>query len=237
VVRRTSSTTAVRDPLQRARALAGQHGGEWVDPWALGDRVLQESEERGVSLERASRDVVSEALHARAIHGEDGPRRRLLALWHGEVHRWCRGVAGRDIEPDDLVQEVLVRALARLDQVQRPARFGAWLHGTLLRVARERGRWARMRRFVPDTLLGEQPSRLPLADAALLASEREARVRLALGLVTAEQRVLLWAHSVEGQRRQDICQWSGLRAGTLNGKLTRARAAFERACTRLGVRP
>ncbi len=237
MVRPLARTARSRDPLQRARTLAGQLGGQWVDPWSLGERILSESEERGLALEHVARDVVSELLWVRAVAGDEGARDRLLGLWHSLVHGWCRGVCGRRLDPDDLAQEVLLRALRRLEQIHRPARFGAWLRGTLYRGVQERERWARVGRFVPEALAGDRPSPLPLADAALVAGERQARVRLALDSLSAEHRVLLWAHYVEGQRRRDICAWSGLAEGTLNRRLTRARAAFERACRRLGVAP
>ncbi len=227
----------VRDPLKRARTLVGQHGGEWVDPWSLGDRVLVVSDERGLSLERASRDVVSEALWARAMKGEHGPRRRLLTLWHREVHRWCRSVAGRLLEPDGLTREVLVRALGRLESNPRRLGWGAWLLSTLLRVVREREARARMARFVPGLLSGQEPHCLPLVDAAMVARARVPRVQLALGLLAGEARVLLWAHDVEGLRPRDIGRWTGLGEGAVRRRLRRARAAFERNCSRLGLAP
>jgi RNA polymerase sigma-70 factor (ECF subfamily) len=237
VVAQGTDRVGERSALHRARALVGQLGEQWVDPWELGPEVLKRISEKDMSLERAARDVVSAALWSRAMDGHHGARRRLLSIWHREVHRWCRSLAGRRLDPDDLAQEVLVRALSRLERVLEPDRFHAWLYGTLLRVIRERERWARVRRFAPEALLREQPCLLPLADAALLAHERDDLVRLALAELSAEHRVLLWAHSVEGQRRHEIAAWSGLAPGTLNRRLTAARRAFEKACTRLGVIP
>jgi len=225
------------DPLQRARTLCGQLGGVWVDPWTLAPEVLTRSEERGIDLERAARDVVGGSLLRQAVDGTTGARRRLLTVWHREVHRWCRSLAGPRQDPDDLAQEVLLRALRHLERVEHPERFRAWLYGTLLRVIRERERWARVRRQVPAAALEHHPSPQPGVEEEALASERRARVRQALESLPAEQRMLLWAHYVEGQRRREICAWSGLAPGTLNRRLTRARRGFEARCRALDVAP
>ncbi|GEM_PF-801235 len=226
-----------RDPLQRARALAGQLGGEWVDPWTLGDRILQESEERGLAMARVGREVVSEALWRRAVAGDHGAQRRLLAVWHSEVHRWCRAVAGRHVEADGLAHEVLVHALRRLAHVQRPARFGTWLGRVLLRQVRRQERRARIRRFLPERIVLQRPAAVPLADAVVLTRGRDARIRLALDCLPAEQRVLWWAHLVEGHRLQELCAWAGLDEGTVVRRLAQGRTALAQACDRLGVGP
>ncbi len=226
-----------RDPLHRARALSGQLGGMWVDPWTLAPQVIARSEEGAVSLERAAREVVSAVLLRRAVAGEEGARRRLLSVWHSEVHRWCRGLARSRQDPDDLAQEVLLRALRHLGRVERPERFRAWLYGTLLRVVRERERWARVRRWVPEATLEHRASTDPDAEEQVLVTERHKRVRRAMEALPAEQRVLLWAHYVEGQSRREISAWSGLAPGTLNRRLTKARRGFEARCRALGVAP
>lgn len=223
------------DPLARARALVGQLGGEWVDPWALGAAALDRASRCGIPVDRAAREVVSDALGWRAIDGQVGAQHRLLVLWHAEVHRWCRVLAGRSVDADALAQEVLFRALRAQALDQRPHRLQARLCSTLLRVLREQERGVQVRRLIPEALWHKRPLTLPLADAVLLADERDARLRLALSALAAEQRVLLWAHHAEGQDQAALAGWSGLGRGTLDRRLGRARQAFGAACRRLGV--
>lgn len=52
----------------------------------------------------------------------------------------CRGLLGRSAVVDDVMQEAAVEAFVKIDSLRSPERFGPWLCGIALNIAR---RWLR----------------------------------------------------------------------------------------------
>ncbi len=146
-----------------------------------------------------------------------------------------RILAGRD-DADDLAQDAFVYAFARLDTLNNPQAFQAWLRSIVVRTASKRLRRQRLlarlglRRnepIDPDTVL--------TADAPPdIASE----LRNVYGLIErlpAEERVALVLRRVEGMELLEIAAEMKLSLATVKRRLGAAEARLERAKARKGA--
>lgn len=74
-------------------------------------------------------------LVARARAGDDGAVDELFRRHWRPAWRRAFAVAGRAAVADDVAQETLVRLLGRLDELDEPERFGAWVRRAVTRGA------------------------------------------------------------------------------------------------------
>jgi RNA polymerase sigma factor (sigma-70 family) len=144
-----------------------------------------------------------------------GDRAAFEALLDRHVDR-VRLLAARMLQPqdaEDVVQEALLQAFLGLDRLRNPERFGSWLYGITLNLAR-----MRLRRRDP----------LPL-DAGVVegpAADGETAldaVREALDVLPHGEREAVLLHYVDGLAQHEVASLVGERPGTVRVRLHRAR--------------
>ncbi len=227
--------------LDALRRCCSRYGGELADADLAAERargiLAQRSDDRSWAARRACRTAVS-ALLVELARSADGraaqARARLTRIWAPDVLRWCRWLCNPRLEADDIAQDVLLVMAAELGALRDPRSFEAWLRNIAWRRVRDEQRRAWLRLRLP------MPTREPRARQdgplrSLALSERARLVRRILHQMSLERRQLLWLAYVEGLRRAEICAQLGLSLGSLNRKMTRARADFERRARRLGL--
>jgi RNA polymerase sigma-70 factor (ECF subfamily) len=140
-----------------------------------------------------------------------------------------RILAGRD-DADDLSQDAFVFAFTRLDTLQNPQAFQAWLRSIVARTASKRLRRQRLlvrlgiRRnepIDPDTVVSPEAP-------ADVASE----IRTVYGLLDrlpAEERVALVLRRVEGLDLAEIAEQMKLSLATVKRRIAAAEGRLERA--------
>lgn len=126
-------------------------------------------------------------------------------------------------EAEDLVQEALFRAYLGLSQLRDPGRFGAWLCGIAVNLAKMRLR----RRRLETRLLSE-----PTTDDGLKESEVLALVRDAVAVLPPGQRNAVVMHYVDGLSCDEIAGLLNTTPGAVRVRLHRAR---EQLRERLGA--
>ena len=91
----------------------------------------------------------------------------------------CISLLRRSDAAEDAVQEAVLVALVGLDRLRRPDRFGPWLCGIALNVAR---RWLRDagRRASDPLVVAAVPDTQPGPEQSAIASDTAARVRRAV---------------------------------------------------------
>ena len=152
-----------------------------------------------------------------------GDRTAFEALLDRHVDR-VRLLASRMLQPqdaEDVVQEALLQAFLGLDRLRNPERFGSWLYGITLNLAR-----MRLRRRDPlplDAGLVEGPA--VDGETALDA------VRDALGVLPRREREAVVLHYVEGLAPHEVAALVGERPGTVRVRLHRARQRLRRQLT------
>jgi uncharacterized protein len=144
-----------------------------------------------------------------------GDRAAFEALLDRHVDR-VRALAARMLGPqdaEDAVQEALLQAFLGLDRLRDPERFGSWLYGITLNLAR-----MRLRRRDPlpiDAGVVERP--------ALDGDTDLEAVRDALDFLPRREREAVLLHYVEGLAPHEVASLVGERAGTVRVRLHRAR--------------
>jgi uncharacterized protein len=144
-----------------------------------------------------------------------GDRAAFEALLDRHVDR-VRTLAVRMLGPqdaEDAVQEALLQAYLGLDRLRNPERFGSWLYGITLNLAR-----MRLRRRDP------LPLDAGVVEGPVLDAETDLEaVRDALDVLPYREREAVLLHYVEGLEPHEVATLVGERPGTVRVRLHRAR--------------
>lgn len=139
------------------------------------------------------------------------------------LRRYARFLA-RDMErADDLVQECLVRAIARIDSYEPGTNLQAWLIVILRNIFLNECRRAKRERVSLDELGFAAPPQYPAQqDAGLIIAEVERAFRA----LTPDHREVLTLVAIEGMSYEQSAEILGVTMGTVKSRLSRARAAL-----------
>jgi RNA polymerase sigma-70 factor (ECF subfamily) len=133
------------------------------------------------------------------------------------LRRYARALVGDRATADDLVQDTLERAWAKLHLYRRGTDLRAWLFTVMHNVHVNRVRASR----VTDTLEDEMPElaqRAPQGDALLVRDLDRGISRL-----PAEQRSVLLLVTLEEMSYEQVARTLGIPIGTVMSRLSRAR--------------
>jgi RNA polymerase sigma-70 factor (ECF subfamily) len=133
------------------------------------------------------------------------------------LRRYARALVGDRATADDLVQDTLERAWAKLHLYRRGTDLRAWLFTVMHNVHVNRVRATR-----PTDLLDEELPDLaqgaPQPDALLLRD-----LDRAIGRLPAEQRAVLLLVTLEEMSYEEVARALGVPIGTVMSRLSRAR--------------
>ncbi len=153
------------------------------------------------------------------------------------LFRFARHLAGRGDEAEDLVQEVLVRALPALARFEGRSEVTTYLLRALSNVWKNRLRSKARSRIVSWFSAGSadaDASGLEPADPApsafdeLAAAERARAVRAAVARLEPDRRLVLLLREMEDLSYEEIAEVVGLPIGTVRSRLARARSDLRR---------
>ncbi|MGH2593558.1 MAG: bifunctional nuclease domain-containing protein [Anaerolineae bacterium] len=136
-------------------------------------------------------------------------------------------------EAEDVAQEALYQAYFGIDRLRDPTRFGEWLCGIAINLAKMSLRRRRMTISLEDLDGGRVPRGFRLEDTTP-ESEFEARelretVRRAIRQLPEDMRAAVWLRYVEGLSYQEIGARFGIAPGTLRVQAHRARHKLREA--------
>ena len=152
-------------------------------------------------------------------------RPHLDRLW-----RLAYRLAGSKADAEDLFQELLVRAYAKLDDLVAIDEPGSWLSRVMYNLfIDERRRFTRRRLHIVEEgfLAGEGIEGLPGQDDPAYDQERHEKLRrlgAALAQLSDEHRIVVLLHDTEGYKISEIQDVIGAPEGTVKSRLHRARA-------------
>lgn len=149
--------------------------------------------------------------------------RRLLEPVHDRAIAFARSVSRAREDGDDLFQEALVRALAKLPTLRDDAAFRPWLFRIIINLHRNRSRGAFWKRLLP--LAGTET-----VDGVDLGSVE--RARLALAQLAADQREAIVLHDIEGWSVGEIADLEGVSQSAIKSRLSRGRDKLKTIYTR-----
>ncbi len=162
-------------------------------------------------------------LVGRAMRGEAWAKEALFGRFVRPVIRRLTRLVGDPEEAADLAQDVFLTAFTKLDRLQNPNVFEAWLMQIAVRRAHDTLRKRRLLR-----LLGlYQPRSEGLAAFASSDATPEQRAELALlarvlERVGAADRIAWTLRYVEGERLEDVARVTGCSLATAKRRIKRA---------------
>jgi len=133
------------------------------------------------------------------------------------LRRYARALVGDRASADDLVQDTLERAWAKLHLYRRGTDLRAWLFTVMHNVHVNKVRATR----ATDTLDDEMPElalRPPQGDALVVRD-----LDRAIALLPAEQRSVLLLVTLEDMSYDEVARTLGIPIGTVMSRLSRAR--------------
>ena len=141
----------------------------------------------------------------------------------------CRRLLGDPGLAEDAAQEAVLLALAGLDRLERPERFGAWLGGIGLNVCRRWRRDQAREEWSLAALTGgrAEPDPAPGSPAeAAEQAEAARRVRRAVGRLPAGQRAAVVLFYLVGMAHREVAAALGIGVGAVKTRLHKGRAAL-----------
>jgi RNA polymerase sigma-70 factor (ECF subfamily) len=133
------------------------------------------------------------------------------------LRRYARALVGDRATADDLVQDTLERAWAKLHLYRRGTDLRAWLFTVMHNVHVNRVRAARPTDILDDEM-PELAQRAPQGDGLLVRDLDRAIARL-----PAEQSAVLLLVTLEEMSYEDVARTLGIPIGTVMSRLSRAR--------------
>jgi RNA polymerase sigma-70 factor, ECF subfamily len=130
-------------------------------------------------------------------------------------------------DADDLVQDAFLRALERIDGFDPGRPFGPWFFRLLVNTGVDTLRRLRVR-GTEDTPM-EVPARDPRPDQHVERLEIRSRFDEALADLPPRQRLIVWAHEVDGMDTREIAQTTGTSQATVRWHLHAGRKALRSA--------
>jgi RNA polymerase sigma-70 factor, ECF subfamily len=199
-------------------------------------KVVRLDEVRRAALARAPRsDPPASDARPRAPDDEDlvdGLRagrawaeRALLERYTAHVERVLTHILGAHNDLDDLVQDVFLRALARLSDLREAHALKDWLSAFAANVAREAVRRKRRRWWQILT----PPEETPELAAPSASAEDRAAVRAfyeVLGGLDADAQVAFALRYVEGMELTQVAEICGVSLATIKRRIKAAEVAF-----------
>jgi hypothetical protein len=174
-------------------------------------------------------DASDSGLVARTLGGDRAAFGALIERHRALAVALAARLLGSHAEAEDVAQEACLHAYLGLQHLRDAERFGAWLCGIALNLARMRLRARRAMVSLEDWDGGRVAPGFKLAEAdlppeaAVEIRELHARVQRAVEALPPEQRAAVRLHYLDGLTLEEIGVITGSPVGTIKARLHRAR--------------
>ncbi len=163
---------------------------------------------------------------------------RLLEPIHPSAVATARRLSRSRSDGDDLYQESVLRAFAKLHTLRDESRFRSWFYAILLTRHRSRARRALWKRLVPlaEAFSGE---REPVGEDGALWQERFERANraaAALAALDARQREVIVLFEIDGYTVEEVADMQHASISAVKSRLSRGRRKLRRFYERRGMR-
>jgi RNA polymerase sigma-70 factor, ECF subfamily len=177
-----------------------------------------------VSPDRAEDEDRNLAL--RAGKGDAAAFGALYDRYVAAVYRYVYYRVRNDMDAEDLVSDVFMRALRAIPRYEPRVAFLAWLYRIARNAVIDRSRRSRTQISFEDALAHPGVDQIVEPDATILALSDKEAVRAALAKLTPLQQEVIVLRFVEGYSTLEIANLVGKREGTVRGIQFRALEAL-----------
>lgn len=155
--------------------------------------------------------------------GHPGATTALFDRYGGHVRAVLARLIGLDTELADLLHDVFIAALDKIDQLQDPAQLKAWLTSIAVFTARgtirKRARWRWLR-------IVDEPPEVPVNAPSHVAREAVRRLYVVLDKLPADDRIAFALRFVQGMELTEVASACGVSLATIKRRLTKSEARF-----------
>ncbi len=161
-----------------------------------------------------------------------GASAMLLERYGSYVERLIVRVLGLDAEVPDLINEVFVRALERVEQIREPAALKGWLGSVAIFTTRVFIRDRRSRRRFLGFFAPEDLPDVPALSTPPEVSQALSRTYQILAKLPADERIAFALRFVDGMGLAEVATMTSVSIGTVKRRVSRAQARFASAASR-----
>src|ERR1035441_2638422 len=179
--------------------------------------------------------------------GDAGAMEKAVALLQQSVFSFSMRVCGQRQDAEDTMQEVLVKSLPYLAKFDSSKALAVWLYT----VAKNRCLMSRRKsKFAPKVKLSLEElmpdrddferldGRISVSpEGAAIRGEEGQRLREAIRSLPPHYRIVLVLRDMEGLTDEEVAEITGLRPGTVRGRLHRARLFVRKELMRVRKQP
>jgi len=166
--------------------------------------------------------IYERLLVLRCQGGDESALRELIERYSPGLRLFLAKICDRRSSADDLLQETWVDVYQKINRLENPAAFVAWLY----RIARDKAFREMRRRPIPSQESDERcPDQIAEPEEDFTPEEAE-QVRLALYELPIDQREMLILRFVESMSYQQIGEVIGCPLGTVRSRLFYAKQAL-----------
>lgn len=175
------------------------------------------------AMKRTTEQIYNELLVLRCQSGEAEAVKELISRWQMRLARYVFRQTGNSDDTADVMQEIWVSFVRKLQSLDDPAAFGSWIY----RIASARTvDWIRKKKR--ERILQESTAEEIALNASKEASDsnREAKIEmLRKGIVSLphEQRSILTLFYIEERPVSEVAALLNIPAGTVKSRLFQAR--------------
>ncbi len=192
----------------------------WMNPAGLPVSVAMPDFKRGS-------DAISAELVRRCQAGDTGATRELFELLIDDVHRILNRLLARDVDHDDLCQEVLLALHRGIRRFRFESSFRTWMYSVCVHIA-YRHRWQSRRARIID--LPATPPATP--EESLLLREESVAVQRALARMKPKKSTVYVLLELEGLPVAEVAAAVGAPVATVHTRLHHARRELREALAR-----
>jgi RNA polymerase sigma-70 factor (ECF subfamily) len=183
---------------------------------------------------------IAEIVRARD-RGDPAPFAEIVDRYGARVRAVLRGLVGSEGDADDVFQEAFTKVFRSLHRFGGKSSLFTWIYRIAVNAAHDHNKRKRRTRAVPMSALvgpdGEEPE-FPAAETRrdterLMALERVDAVHRALATLPESFRDILVLRELDGLSYEEIASVLGLKKGTVESRLFRARQALREVAERL----
>lgn len=141
------------------------------------------------------------------------------------VERILSRIMGPDTELPDLLHNVFIVALRRIESLLDPNLLKEWLRGITLLIARNTLRSRRRRRWLVFLAPGELPEP-PAEGAQYEVNDALVRTYKALNRMPTDERILFTLRFIDGMEMKEVAEACGVSLSTAKRRMERAEQRF-----------
>jgi RNA polymerase sigma-70 factor (ECF subfamily) len=153
--------------------------------------------------------------------GEEAALGELIARYSPGLRFFLRKIVRADAPCDDLLQETWFDVYRKINGLQNPDAFAAWVY----RIARDRA-YRELRRRPPPGNLADGVPEAVAAEEETFTAEEAALVRTALDELPQEQREVLALRFIEDMSYEQIAEVVSCPVGTVRSRIHYAKTAL-----------